>query len=139
VARSRPALRRASRLSAATALAATLVATSAAAAHSVYVSVNAGGRILASRPTRIHLLSNENLSALSWRSWGGRVAQGTGTDHGNYPSPGHQATNPVRVRATDRRRCGTKLIYTTIELHFTRGVPYAGQPRDTKYAYGCPS
>lgn len=116
-----------------------LLAGTAVAASRVYVSVNAGGRMLAVRPARIHLVSNENLSGLRWSSWGGKTADATGTDHGNFPSPGHKASNPVRVQATDRRRCGSKLVYTTIRLHFTRGVPYAGQPHQTRYSYGCPS
>jgi hypothetical protein len=120
-------------------IASALVAGTAAAAPSVYVSVNAGGRILAVRPTRIHLVSNENLSGLRWRSWGARSATASGTDRANFASPGHKAANPVRVQATDRRRCGSKLVYTAIHIHFASGVPYAGQPRDTKYAYGCPS
>jgi hypothetical protein len=116
-----------------------LVATAVAAlAAPVYVSVNAGGHVLAVRPKRIHLVSNEDLSGLRWRSWGGTTANARGSDHGNFPSPGLKASNPVQVRAADRRRCGSKLIYTTIHLHFTKGVPYAGQPRDTEYAYGCP-
>jgi hypothetical protein len=126
-------------LSSALALSAALLAAAAAAAAPVYVSVNAGGRIVAVRPARIHLVSNENLSRLRWSSWGGTTASATGSDHGNFPSPGHKASNQVRVHATARRRCGTKLVYTTIRLHFTNGVPYAGQPRDTQFAYGCPS
>ena len=135
-----PTLRRTkagARLTPAVVLAAILLAATAAAATPVYVSVNAGGGILAVRPARIHLLSNENLSGLRWSKWGGKTATATGTDRGNFPSPGHKSSNPVKVKATDRRRCGSKLIYTTIRLHFTKGVPYAGQPRDTEYAYGC--
>lgn len=105
----------------------------------MYVSVNAGGGLLALRPARIHLLSNENLSGLRWSKWGGKTATAKGTDRGNFPSPGHKSSNPVQVKATDRRRCGSRLVYTTIRLHFTKGVPYAGQPRDTEYAYGCPA
>jgi hypothetical protein len=120
-------------------LAATLLAASAAAATPVYVSVNAGGGLLALRPARIHLLSNENVSGLRWSKWGGKTATAKGTDHGNFPSPGRKSSNPVQVKATDRRRCGSKLVYTTIRLHFTKGVPYAGQPHDTEYAYGCPA
>ena len=116
-----------------------LLVGSAAAAAPVYVSVNAGGRELRIRPAGIHLLSNENLTGLRWSTWGGKAATATGTDHGNFPSPGHKASNPVRVQATDRRRCGSKLVYTTIRIHFTKGVPYAGQPHNTQYAYGCPS
>jgi hypothetical protein len=120
-------------------LAAVVLAATAAAATPVYVSVNAGGSVLAVRPTRIHLLSNENLSGLRWSKWGGKTATAKGTDRGNFPSPGHKSSNPVQVKATDRRRCGSKLVYTTIRLHFSKGVPYAGQPRDTEYAYGCPA
>jgi hypothetical protein len=112
---------------------------SALAASQVYVSVNAGGTDLKVKPARIHLVSNENLSRLNWSSWGGKTARATGTDHANFPSPGLKASNPVEVKATDRRHCGTKTVYTTILLHFTRGVPYAGQPHNTKYAYGCPT
>ena len=83
-------------------------------------------------------MSNEDLSKLKWRSWGGKRAAATGIDHGNSPSPGHKARNPVDVTATDRRDCGGKLVYTTIKLYFPKGVPYAGQPHHTKYAYGCP-
>lgn len=119
-------------------LAVALLVATAAAASPVYVSVNAGGRVLAVRPARIHLISNENLSGLRWRTWGGKAASASGTDHGNFPSPGHMSSNPVRATATDRRRCGSKLVYTTIRLHFTKGVPYAG-PHDTVYEYGCPS
>jgi hypothetical protein len=126
------------RLTAAAALAVTLLVSTAAATSRVYVSVNAGGRVLAVRPTGIHLVSNENLSDLRWRMWGGESATATGIDHGSSPSFGHKASNPVRVQATDRRRCRSKLVYTTIRLYFTHGVPYAGQPHRTKYAYGCP-
>ena len=40
-------------------------------------------------------------------TWGGKKANATGADHGNSPSPGHKASNPVGVQATDRRRCGS--------------------------------
>jgi hypothetical protein len=109
------------------------------AASQVYVSVNAGGSDLKVKPGRIHLLSNENLTGLHWSAWGGKTATATGTHHGNFPSPRHKASNPVEARATDRRQCGKKTAYTTIQLHFTHGVPYAGQPHNVKYAYGCPS
>lgn len=127
------------RLGARVGLAAMLLAGTATAAAPVYVSVSAGGRVLEVKPKRIHLLSNENLSGLSWSNWGGTVANATGIDNANFPSPGQKGSNPVRVHATDRRRCGSRLVYTTIRLHFTEGVPYAGQPHNTKYAYGCPS
>jgi hypothetical protein len=131
--------RRASRVTLlGTAIAVLVVVGSAAAASKVYVSVNAGGSILRIRPARIHLLSNEDLSRLKWGSWTGKTAAARGTDHGNEPSPGHHANNPVRVRATNRRRCGDKLVYTAIRLYFPKGVPYAGQPHHTKYVYGCP-
>jgi hypothetical protein len=109
-----------------------------AAPAAVFVSVNAGGRLLAVRPARIHLLSNENLTGLRWRGWGGKTAYATATDHSNFPSPGHNAANLVRVEATNRRRCRSRLVYTTIRLYFSRGVPYAGQPHRTSFAYGCP-
>lgn len=116
-----------------------LFVASAFASSQVYVSVNAGGGVLRVKPKRIHLVSNENLSALRWSAWGGRTARATGIDHGNFPAPGHGASNPVDVKATDRRQCGNKTVYTAILLHFTHGVAYAGQPHNTKYAYGCPS
>ena len=116
-----------------------LLVGSAAAAAPVYVTVNAGGRELRIKPARIHLLSNENLTGLRWSSWGGKAATATGTDHGNFQSARHKASNPVRVQATDRRRCGSEFVYTMIRIHFIKGVPYAGQPHSTKYAYGCPS
>jgi hypothetical protein len=140
--RSRPILgvNAGARVGAGPALAVALLAAPAAPASSpVYVSVNAGGRVLEARPARIHLVSNDNLSRLRWSSWGGKTARASGTDLGSHPSPGRKASNPVLVTATDRRRCGPKLVYTTIRLHFQRGVPYAGQPRDIKYSYGCPS
>jgi hypothetical protein len=102
------------------------------------VSVNAGGSDLKVKPARIHLLSNEDLFGLRWTSWGGSSASATGTDHGNAPSPGHNARNPVLVKATDRRDCGGKSAYTTIRIHFTRGTAYARQPHYETYAYGCP-
>jgi hypothetical protein len=119
-------------------MAAVFVAPAALAAPRVYISVNAGGSILKVRPSSIHLVSSENLLQLSWTSWGGRSASASGLDHGNAPSPGHSATNPVEVTATSRKRCAGKFVYTTIRLHFTAGVPYEGQPSNTKYAYGCP-
>ena len=115
-----------------------LVVGSAVAGSKVYVSVNAGGTILKIKPARIHLVSNENLSHLKWTSWDGKTARATGTDHGNGPNPDHKASNPVEVKATGRRQCGNRMVYTTILLHFTRGVPYAGQPHHTRFAYGCP-
>jgi len=111
----------------------------AGAGRAVFISVAAGGNDLAIMPARIHLVSNEDLSRLAWSTWGGRTALATGRDHGNFPSPGHRAYNPVRVVAAGRRMCGRKLVYTTIRLHFTKGVPYAGQPHRTRYRYGCPS
>jgi len=52
-------------------------------------------------------------------TWGGKTANATGAGHGNSPSPGHKASNPDRVQATDRRRCGSKLVVTLrIELWF---------------------
>src|SRR5436190_11307775 len=97
------------RWSTAVVLSGMLALATAAGASYVYVSVNAGGRLLAARPTRIHLLSNENLSGLRWSAWGGTTAYGTGTDHGSFPSPGHKAFNSVHVQATARRPCGSKL------------------------------
>lgn len=120
-------------------LATALIAGAAAAATPVFVSINAGGGTLRIRPSRIHLLSNENLLDLHWQSWGGATATAAGKDHGNFPSPGHRATNPVRVEATSRHRCGSRLVYTAIRVHFTDGVPYSGQPRTTTYPFGCPS
>lgn len=122
------------------ALAATLlVATAhAQAAGPVYVSVNAGGNVLEVRPSAMHLVSNENLTRVRWSSWGGRYATGRATDYANGPSPGHSRKNPVRVRLEGRRRCAGTLVYTVVRLRFTRGVPYAGQPRVTRYRYGCP-
>jgi hypothetical protein len=108
------------------------------AATPVYVSVNAGGRMLEIRPKRIHLVSDENLTGLQWSSWGGAAARARGTDQANFPSPGHRGTNPVQVQATGRRRCGRKLVYTTIRLHYPRGVPYEGARRDSEFKYGCP-
>lgn len=109
------------------------------AASQTYVSVNAGGRMLRVKPSSIHLVSNENLLGLHWSSWGGAKANGSGTDHSNGPSPGRSASNPVRVTLRDRRQCGAHLVYTTVAIHFTRGIPYAGEKRDIDYAYGCPS
>lgn len=119
-------------------LASALLAGTAGAARSVFVSINAGGSVLRIKPASIHLVSNENLLGLHWRSWGGGTGTGVGRDHANSPSPGHSATNPVRVEATQRRTCKSRLVYTTVRVTFTKGVPYAGQPRVTKYAYGCP-
>lgn len=116
-----------------------LVGTAGAqAAGPVYVSVNAGGNILEIRPSAMHLVSNENLARVRWSSWGGRYATGRATDYANGPSPGHSRKNPVRVRLEGRRRCAGTLVYTVVRLRFTRGVPYAGQPRVTRYRYGCP-
>lgn len=116
-----------------------LVGTAGAqAAGPVYVSVNAGGNSLEIRPSAMHLVSNENLVRVRWSSWGGRYATGRATDYANGPSPGHSRKNPVRVRLEGRRRCAGTLVYTVVRLRFTRGVPYAGQPRVTRYRYGCP-
>jgi hypothetical protein len=110
----------------------------AVAATPVYVSVAAGGPTLKIRPGDIHLISNENLHHVRWTSWGGRTADGTAADHGNGPSPGHLASNPVTVQATKRRRCGSKLVYTAIKLRFTKGVPYVNEPHHSEYDFGCP-
>ena len=104
-----------------------------------YVSINAGGRILRVKPASIHLVSNENLNTLRWSSWGGSKARGAGMDHSNFPSHGRSASNPVRVELRDRKRCGSKLVYTTIRIRFTRGIPYAGEPSLISFAYGCPT
>ena len=115
-----------------------LLVGSVSAATRVYVSVNGGGRVLRVEPKKIHLLSNENLFALKWKRWGGKTAHATGMHHGNFPSPGHRAYNPVQVGASNRRRCGSKLVYTALHLHFTRGVPYKGEPHSLKFSWGCP-
>jgi hypothetical protein len=104
-----------------------------------FVSVNVGGRVLRVKPSSIHLISNENLLGLRWSSWGGPTAHGTGTDHSNGPAPGRSSSNAARVTLRDRRQCGSHLVYTTVAIHFTHGIPYAGEKRDIDYAYGCPS
>lgn len=114
------------------------VSADVSAAGPVYVSVNAGGAALEIRPSAMHLVSNENLSRVRWFSWGGRYATGRATDYANGPSPGHKRKNPVRVRLERRRRCAGVLVYTVVRLHFTEGVPYAGQRHITRYRYGCP-
>lgn len=104
----------------------------------VYVSVNAGGAYLERRPRAMHLLSNENLHRIRWSSWGGRVATGRALSYANGPSPGHHIRNPVRVRLSGRRTCNGVRVYTIVRLRFTRGVPYAGQPRIERIPFGCP-
>lgn len=112
--------------------------TATTAAERVYVSINAGGSILRSRPHGIHLLSNENLAGLHWSRWGSITANARGFDYGNSPSPGHRRKNPVRVQLTGRRRCDGILVYTKVRIRFTHGVPYAGQPTLVTYPFGCP-
>jgi hypothetical protein len=112
-----------------------------AVAETTYVNVGGfllGARNLQVRPRAMHIISNENLSSLRWFSWGGRTASGHGTDHSTFPSPGHSGTNPVHVQLQARKRCGRVLVYTTVRIHFTRGVPYRGQRHTETIAYGCP-
>jgi hypothetical protein len=113
------------------------VARSHGAALKVYVSVNTGGSMLRMRPRSIHLVSNEDLSGLQWTSWGRPSALATGSDHGNGPTAGHSADNPVPVRATRFRRCGHHLVYTAIRLHHTAGTP-CGTPTHVTFPYGSP-
>ena len=107
-------------------------------AAQTYVSVNVGGGTLRVRPRNIHVLSNENLYQLKWSSWGGSRARATGLDHSNAPSPGRSAQNPVRVELRGRRHCGSRLVYTTLRIRFTKGIPYVGEPSLISYPYGCP-
>ncbi len=110
----------------------------AASSSSVFVSVNAGGNSLQIKPARIHLLSNENLYGLRWSAWGGSVARARGEHHGNSPSPGHRANNPVKVELKGERSCGGKLVYTTVIVRFVAGTPYAGEAHIEALPYGCP-
>jgi hypothetical protein len=122
----------------ATAALATVALAAPGALGATLVSVNAGGAVLRVRPASIHLVSNENLGQLKWKSWGAATAHGTGTSYANGPSPHHAASNPVAVELRDRRNCGTHAVYTTISLRFTASVPYAGMSKSLTYRYGCP-
>lgn len=104
----------------------------------VFVSVNAGGAELRRRPGAMHLVSNENLHGIRWSSWGGPIATARAVSYAIAPSPGHRRRNPVRVRLSGRRTCGGVRVYTVVRLRFTRGVPYAGQPRVERFPFGCP-
>jgi len=115
-----------------------LALATAQAGENVFVSVNAGGSELEISPSAIHLVSNENLNGIRWSSWGGRTASGRATDYANGPNPGHSGRNPVRVRLERRRRCRGLLVYTSVRLRFTKGVPYTGQSHVTRYPFGCP-
>jgi len=120
-------------------LAAFLVIVPAAAAAPAYVFADSG--LAQVRPRSLHLISNENLYRLHWARWGGARAAGAGMDSSNGPSAGHSAENPVTVELRNRRRCFSGsglLVYTTVRVHFTGGVPYAGEPSVISYSYGCP-
>jgi hypothetical protein len=103
-----------------------------------FVSVNAGGDILGVRPKSIHLVSNESLGQLRWSSWGAKSARASGVNYANDPSPGRLGTNPVVVELTARKHCGSLLAYTSVQVIYTRGVPYDGTPRVTTFPFGCP-
>ncbi len=109
-----------------------------ASAAQTYVSINAGGNMLRVRPGKMHLVSNENLYQLKWSSWGDSRARASGIDHSNNPSQGRSAQNPVRVELRNRKRCGTRLVYTRVQIRFTKGIPYAGEPSRISFSYGCP-
>lgn len=111
----------------------------ASASAQTQVSVNAGGAILAVKPTRIHLVSNENLAQLQWSSWGGQIANAAGTDYANSPSSGHSATNPVQVELSGRKRCGSRLVYTNVRVQFISDVPYDGYGPLVTFPFGCPA
>jgi hypothetical protein len=120
------------------AICACAAAAPAIASQRTYVSINAGGRILRVKPSNIHVLSNENLYNLHWSAWGGPQAKGSGMDSSTFPSRGRSQFNPVRVQLTNRKRCGSKLVYTTLRIRFTHGIPYAHEPSLISYSYGCP-
>lgn len=114
------------------------VAVVGSADAAVLVSTNAGGNLLRARPPAIHLVSNENLANLHWRSWGGRVARATGVDHASNPDPMRLASGRVRVELLGLRRCGGLAVYTTVRVRYLQGPPYAGAPNPVTFSYGCP-
>ena len=101
------------------------------------MSANTSGTQLKIEPARIHLASDEALSHLRWRRWGGETAFATGIDYGSLPNPGHRATNPVDVEVSAQRPCSGKLAYTSIRVYFPNGVPWSGQSRHIRFAYTC--
>ena len=76
---------------------------------------------------------------MRWSSWGGATAKASGTDYANSPTSGRSAVNPVRVTLKDRRHCGTRLVYATVEIRYTRGVPYNSYRHVMRFPFGCPS
>lgn len=76
----------------------------------------------------LHTLANAAVSAVSWSSWGGATAEGSGqalvqwTDATTGLHAQDHATVPVIVTASGRSTCGGVGIYTTLGISLAPGV-----------------
>jgi hypothetical protein len=127
-----------------------LVVAIAATTFAVAASASAPSRITncnstASRPKLLTLTcgdGNTVLKGMTWSSFGGSTAQGTGTFVTNTCNPncaqGRDVSYAVSAKATNARRCrsGVK-VYEKLTLTFPRRKPSASIPRTWKL--GCPT
>jgi hypothetical protein len=101
--------------------------------------VAGGGHVGKVRPPQIKLFSGSGLTTLHWSSWGGETARATGyeVDADKSTQPVAVSKNPVTVRATNERRCGTSWVYSKLHVHFTTDVP-GFLARNVTYDMSCP-
>lgn len=55
---------------------------------------------------------------ISWSSWGGSTAMGTGTSDWPYPSVAAGKEERVKIVAFNLGKCGGKLMYQAVEWYF---------------------
>jgi hypothetical protein len=127
---------------------------SAAMPSSVYL--DQAGLSDAARPTALrfreyhsadlHTLVNASISGVSWSSWGGATAAGSGqaliqwTDAGTGLHAQAHATVPVTVSAAGLRTCGGISVYTSLVISPAAGAtapPHFAQVQDDREVLPC--
>lgn len=81
-----------------------------AMAQQVYVGDQFRTRLV--HPSRLSLWASDALVKLNWSGWGGPVATATGQV--STHSMGQYSYSPATVRASRRRMCGGRMIYSKL-------------------------
>ncbi|MGH2852706.1 MAG: hypothetical protein ACRDLF_00735 [Solirubrobacteraceae bacterium] len=94
----------------------------------------------------LHTLVNAAVSGVSWSSWGGATAAGSGqaliqwTDAATGLHAQAHATVPVMVSATGLRSCGGVSVYTSLVINVAAGAtapPHFAQVQDDREVLPC--